>query len=320
MRILVVSSLDPGALALLRAEHDVVQVLNPGEEQLRSLLHDREVLILRSGVALGPEALMDAACLRLVLRAGSGFDNVDVEALAWRGIAFERVPGPGARSVAELAFGLMLALARNLLLADRSMRDGRWRKAEMTGYLLAGKTLGVVGLGTIGTRVALMGAAWGMHPIGCVECPNAAQADHLASLGIRLATLDKVLSSADFVTAHVPGNPRTAGLLDARALALLKPTAFLVNLSRGGVVDEVALREALRAGRLAGAGLDVHAVERDGHRSPLAEFDNVVLTPHIGASTADSQAEIGREVVRIVSALAAPSNGHTALAAVGREV
>ncbi|MGH8930953.1 MAG: NAD(P)-dependent oxidoreductase [Egibacteraceae bacterium] len=320
MRILVVSSLDPGALALLRAEHDVVEVRNPGEERLESLLEDREVLILRSGVVVGAKALRSAACLRLVLRAGSGFDNVDVEALARRGIAFERVPGPGARSVAELAFGLMLALARNLLPADRSMRDGRWRKAEMTGHLLAGKTLGVVGLGTIGTRAALMGAAWGMHPIGCVEYPTAAQANNLASLGIRLVTLDEVLSSADFVTVHVPGNPRTVGLLDAGALALLKPTAFLVNLSRGGVVDEVALRDALRAGRLAGAGLDVHSVEQDGHTSALAELDNVVLTPHIGASTADSQAQIGLEIVRIVSALAARSNGHTALAPAGREI
>ncbi|MGH8907534.1 MAG: NAD(P)-dependent oxidoreductase [Egibacteraceae bacterium] len=304
MRLLVVSKIDPAALGRLRAEHDVVVDHNPGQERLAALIGDRQALIFRSGVTIGPSVLDRAPHLRLLIRAGSGFDNVDSDDLARRGIAFERIPGPGAQSVAELTFAHLLALARNLLAADQSMRAGQWRKAELTGRTLAGGTLGVVGLGTIGTRVARMGQAWGMRPVGCVERLATARAAHFAMLGIHLAALDEVLQTADFVTVHVPLQASTAHLLDERALSRLKPTAFLVNASRGGVVDEAALYEALRRGQIAGAGLDVHLVERDGHTSPLAALPNVVLTPHIGASTADSQREIGLEIIRIVTALA----------------
>jgi phosphoglycerate dehydrogenase-like enzyme len=314
MKLLVVSRIDASALARLRAEHDVVVEFDAAPGRLRRLLADREVLILRSGVEVGPDVLDRAPRLRLVLRAGSGFDNIDLEDLARRGIAFEHVPAPGAQSVAELTFALMLALARNILAADRSMRAGSWRKSELVGHMLAGKTLGVVGLGTIGARVARMGHAWGMQPVGCVERPTAARAAQFARQGIRLTDLDDVLGSGDFVTVHVPLQASTAGLLNRQSLRLLKPSAFLVNASRGGVVDEAALHEALRAGHIAGAGLDVHLVEADGHTSPLAELDNVVLTPHIGGSTADAQREIGLEVVRIVTALAAHANGHAAMA------
>ncbi len=314
MKILVVSKLDPDALAQLQATHDVVVSINPDEDALVSLIADREAIVFRSGVEISRRALEAGTELRLLLRAGSGLDNIDLAYIEQRGMELRRVPGPGAQSVAEMTFALMLALARSLVAADASMRAGRWMKSELTGYMLAGKTLGVIGLGNIGSKVARMGAAWGMHVVGCVERPSPSRSAEFAAAGINLADCDEVIAAADFLTVHVPLKSTNVGLIGREALLRMKPGAFLVNIARGGVVDETALLDALRAGTIAGAALDVHAVERDGHRSPLADLQNVVLTPHLGASTVDSQREIGREVIRIISSFApaGASDGTTA--------
>jgi phosphoglycerate dehydrogenase-like enzyme len=304
VRILIASRIDPGAEATLRAGHDVTCAYGAPGPELRAALADREVLVFRSGVNVDAAALDAAPKLRLIVRAGSGLDNIDLPEVERRGIRFVRIPGPGARAVAELAFALMLALARNLLRADRLLRQGRFAKPEMTGWLLHGKTLGVVGAGNIGSRVGQMGAVWGMQVIGCTENGGARDADRLAALGIRKTTLDEVLRGSDFVSVHVPLQASTRNLIDAGAIARMKRGAFLVNLARGGVVDERALHEALVAGHLAGAGLDVHEREGDGCVSPLAGLDSVVLTPHIGASTHDSQREIGHEIVRSIEIFA----------------
>ena len=192
----------------------------------------------------------------------------------------------------------MLALARRLLEADPLLRRGRWAKGELPGYLLTGKVLGIIGAGCIGSRVGQLGGAWGMDVVGCVEPRGDAVATRLAHNGVRLTDCEAVLSQADFVSIHVPLNDSTRHLIDARALARMKRGAFLINMSRGGVVDEHALyRELTTEGRLGGAALDVHAEEGEGRISPLAELSNVVLTPHIGASTVDSQREIGHRIV-----------------------
>ena len=303
MKLLVVSKIDPDALAALQATHDVVVAINPDDDTLVSLIADREVLIFRSGVEITRRALEAGRELRLLLRAGSGLDNIDLAYIEQRGIDLQRVPGPGAQSVAELTFALMLALARNVVTADASMRAGRWMKSELVGHMLAGKTLGVIGLGNIGGKVAAMGSAWGMTAIGCVERPSTGRASTFADHGVELVDCDEVIARADFLTLHVPLKPTNVGLIGDAALRRMKPTAFLVNIARGGVVDEDALLRALREGRIAGAALDVHATERDGYRTPLADLPNVVLTPHLGASTVDSQREIGREIVRILSVL-----------------
>lgn len=303
MKILVVSTIDPDALSELRASHDVAVAINPDEETLVSLIPDREVLIFRSGVEITRRALEAGTELRLMLRAGSGLDNIDLAYIEQRGIELRRVPGPGAQSVAELTFALMLALARNLVVADGSMRAGRWLKSELTGHMLSGKTLGVIGLGNIGSKVAAMGTAWGMTAVGCVERPSPSRAEGFAERRIGLADCDEVVARADFLTVHVPLKPSNVGLVGETALRRMKRTAFLVNIARGGVVDEDALLRALRDGEIAGAALDVHSIERDGHRSPLADLPNVVLTPHLGASTVDSQREIGREIIRILASL-----------------
>ena len=302
MKILIASRIDPGALSRLQAGHDVRCAYGAPEAELCRAIADREALVFRSGVEITAAVLEAAPQLRLIVRGGSGLDNIDLASVERRRIRFERIPGPGAQAVAELAFALMLALARNVLPADRLMRQGRFAKAAMTGYLLHGKTLGVIGAGNIGSKVGQMGVAWGMRVLGCTANRVEREAQRLAALGIRRTTLDEVLRRSDFVSVHVPLQDSTRNLIGDDAIARMKRGAYLVNLARGGVVDEGALQRALASGQLAGAGLDVHEREGDGNVSPLAGFDNVVLTPHIGASTHDSQREIGDVIVRTIEA------------------
>jgi D-3-phosphoglycerate dehydrogenase / 2-oxoglutarate reductase len=302
MKILVTSKLHPQALAQLQHHHDVINELDPPQERLEALVADREILIFRSGVQITSRVLDAAPALRLMIRAGAGTDNVDPAEVRARDIAFFTVPEPGARAVAEMAFALMLALARNLLRADDLTRQGVWAKHELTGMGLGGRVLGVVGSGNIGSRVGQLGAAWGMRVLGCVETPSPQLGAALAAKGIHLTTLEEVLDEADYVSVHVPLKDSTRNLLDTGRLARMKDGAFLINLARGGVVDEQALRAELTSGRLGGAALDVHEPEGNGLVSPLADLPNVILTPHIGAGTIDAQHEIGARVLEIVAA------------------
>ena len=216
------------------------------------------------------------------------------------GLHLVRIPEPGAKAVAEMAFALMLALSRNLGQADRLTRRGDWAKHQLIGYLLWGKTLGIVGAGNIGSRVGELGAAWGMRVLGCIEYPSPLKGERLIEKGIRLANLKEVLSSSDYISLHVPLKPSTRYLIGEEALAMMKPEAVLVNLARGGVVDEAALLRALQRKQLRAAALDVHESEGPGKISPLAGLPNVLLTPHIGAGTFDSQREIGERIIQIV--------------------
>ena len=205
------------------------------------------------------------------------------------------VPGRSASAVAELAFGLALSVMRRIPLADRQMRAGQWKKAELEGDELSGKTLGLVGLGAIGSCVARIATGFSMDALAAVARPSDARRTELTSRGITMTDLPSLLTRADVVCVAVPLTDATRDLIAAPQLALMRPHAYLVNVSRGGVVDEHALLAALRAGRLAGAALDVHTRERVS--SPFARLDNVVLTPHIGAMSADAQLAIGRIVV-----------------------
>ena len=300
MRLLVASPIHSDALAALEQEHDVRLAVGAPEAELAAAAADREAIIFRSGVTIGAEAL-GAPALRLLVRAGSGLDNLDLDLVKRRGIELHRIPGPGAQAVAELTFGLMLGLARGIVHADRQLRAGHWIKSELVGYNLRGKRLGIVGLGSIGTRVAQLGLAWGMRPIGCVDHPTDERRAAFATMDIDLGDFDAVLGEGDFVTIHVPLGSATRNLIGAPELARMKAGAYLVNIARGGVVDEAALAEALAPrGHLRGAALDVHVAEGEGRVSPLADLANVILTPHIGAQTIDAQEEIGREIVAII--------------------
>lgn len=302
MRILVASKIDPVALATLQATHDVVVAVGAGRPELESAMADREALVFRSGLDIDRNLLDAAPALHTIVRAGSGLDNLDLDAVRARGIHLQRIPGPGARAVAELTFALFLGLARQVVEVDRLLRGGHWAKNEVVGWNLGGKTLGIIGMGSIGTTVARLGLGWDMQVIGCVDSPDSNRADAFAEQGIGLVSMAEVLERSDFVSIHVPLGPTTRGLIGAAQLAAMKPGSFLVNIARGGVVDEAALYAALTDGdRPAGAALDVHIAEGEGKVSPLATLPNVILTPHIGATTVDAQREIGVEIVRIIA-------------------
>ena len=303
MKILIASSLDPDAITALEQDHDVIRAFNADTEHLRAAAADREVIVFRSGVQLSEHVLDGAPSLQLLLRAGSGLDNVDVAAATRRSVEVVRVPGSSAQPVAEFTFALLLCLVRKVAMADRLLRQGHWPKAQLGGPLLTGKTLGIVGAGRIGSRVGELGAAWGMRVVGCVADSTPAAQAGLAARGIMVASFDTVVAEADFLCLHVPLDEVTRHMIDARVLSHMKRGSYLINVARGGVVDEAALYPELTEGdKLAGAALDVHEQEGEGTQSPFADLPNVVLTPHIGAMALDSQRLIGQRVVELVAA------------------
>lgn len=301
VKIILASPIAPETIEHLSARHDVVIGFD-GPDALASGITDREAVVVRSGVTLTSDLLGTAGDLRLIVRAGSGFDNIDLGHARDRGIRVARVPGPSAQAVAELTFGLILAVSRKIVHADRQLRQGRWPKHQLGGNLLHGKVLGVVGAGRIGGRVGELGAAWGMRAIGCIGEDDTHLIPGLEARGIAHRDFGTVVSESDIVTVHTPLNDATRGLIDAVVLGKMKPGAMLVNTSRGGVVDETALYDALVNGHLIGAALDVHEREGEGVIPRLAELPNVVMTPHIGGMALESQSIIGRRVVELVDA------------------
>lgn len=301
MKILIASSIDPEAIATLEEHHDVICAFNAPEDQLKSLIADRDVLVFRSGVKITRDVMMGGPLLKLLLRAGSGLDNIDLDYVRDRELPLQRIPGPSARAVAELTFAHMLALTRQVLVGDRLLREGHWAKYELEGFLLQGKVLGIVGAGNIGSTVGQMGAAWGMDVVGCVEFLDEDSKQRLISMNIRPAYLEEVVATADYLSIHVPLKDDTHYLINRDILMAMKRGSFLINMARGGVVDEQALLEALAEGHLRGAALDVHEAEGENLISPLAHLSNVVLTPHIGAMAKDTQREIGLRVVEIIA-------------------
>jgi phosphoglycerate dehydrogenase-like enzyme len=249
----------------------------------RPLDEDEMVELVRGcvGLIVGVDPVtprvLEAGPLRVVVKYGSGMDNIDVEAARALGVQVSSTPGTNARSVAELAIALLLTLARNVALHDRGVRAGSWRR--LTGVELAGKQLGIVGYGAIGREVARIARGLNMNVVA--HDPLVEEAD------VALVSLDELYAASDAVSLHLPLTEETRGLVGARELASMKPTAFLINAARGGLVDEAALAHALRSGRLAGAALDGFEVEPLGD-SPLRELDNVVFSPHAGASTHDA--------------------------------
>jgi D-3-phosphoglycerate dehydrogenase len=300
VNILVASSIHVGAIEHLRKSHSVTCKFGAPEDDLVTAIADAEVLVFRSGVQISRKVLEAASCLKLIVRAGSGMDNIDWVYAEKRGIPIVRIAEPGARAVAEMSFALMLAMSRELFRADRSMREAHWIKSAISGHLLVNKTLGIIGAGNIGKLVGKLGVAWGMNVIGCTENGGPEVSAELEAIGIRKTDFDSVLSTSDYLSIHVPLRDSTRMLISTDALTKIKRGAFLVNLARGGVVDELAVREALLDGRLKGAAFDVHLNEGEGKLSPLADLDNVILTPHIGANAIDAQIEIGRIVIKAV--------------------
>lgn len=303
MKVLLASHIDPGAAAVLAQRYDVTWVAKADPAGLAEAVIDREAVVMRSGVQLTADVMAPAEDLRLVVRAGSGLDNIDLDFARRHDVRVVRIPGMSAPPVAEFTFALLLALARKVALADRLLRDGLWPKSQLGGALLHGKTLGIIGAGNIGGLVGQMGAAWGMRVLGSVESPNESVAQSLLGRGISLVDNDHVLTESDFLCLHVPLNAATRHMIGRDQLRRMKPGSMLVNVARGGVVDEAALFEELTSGgTVVGAALDVHEAEGDRTISPFAALDNVVLTPHIGAMAVDTQRLIGDRVVELLCA------------------
>jgi len=242
------------------------------------------------------EALAAARRLKVVARAGVGLDNVDVKAATQAGVMVVNAPTSNIVSAAELAVALLLAAARRVPAADKSLKGGEWKRSKYTGVELYEKTVGIVGLGRIGILVAQRLAAFGMNVIAYDPYVQAGRA---AQMGVRLASLDELLRVSDFISVHLPKTPETLGLIGDEELHKVKPTVIVVNAARGGIVDEHALYTALKEGRVAGAGVDVFASEPCTD-SPLFEFENVVATPHLGASTDEAQEKAGIAVAKSV--------------------
>jgi D-3-phosphoglycerate dehydrogenase len=292
MKILVAEPLAAEGIELLERHHQVDVRLGCKPDELRSIIGDYDALVVRSQVKVDA-ALIDAAARLVVIgRAGVGVDNVDLEAATRAGITVVNAPTGNTIAAAEHTLALLFALARQIPAADASLRRGEWKRSQFTGVELRGKVLGIVGLGKIGLAVADRARGLEMTVIGADPYVTAEQA---ALHGVERLDLDELLARADVVTLHVPGGRATRGLIGAEQIARMKRGAFLLNVARGGVVDEAALAEALAAGHLGGAAIDVFEHEPPID-SPLLTAPNTVLTPHLGASTTEAQVAVATEV------------------------
>ncbi len=298
-RVLVTDPIAPDGVAYLR-QHAAVDV-RPGlsADDLRAIMPDYAALVVRSETKVTRPLIEAGTRLQVVGRAGVGVDNIDVEAATERGVVVVNAPAGNTIAVAEHTIGLLLALARSIPQAHASLRRGEWQRAKYMGTEVRAKTLGIIGLGRIGREVARRAQAFEMHVVAYDPYVGA---EHARRLGVEMLELPALLRTADFVSIHTPATTQTSGLLGAAELALLKPTAFVLNCARGGIIDETALYAALERRQIAGAALDVYAQEPPG-ASPLFQLDNVVATPHLAASTREAQVNVALEVAEQVVAV-----------------
>ncbi|HEV2177196.1 MAG TPA: phosphoglycerate dehydrogenase [Terriglobia bacterium] len=299
MKVLVADDISERAVQLLEAERSWTVVNVPKVKAVvADEIRDADALIVRSATPVTAELLERAGRLRVVGRAGVGVDNVDLNAATRRGIVVMNTPGGNATSVAEHALALLLALARRIPQADRSLKEGKWEKKQFLGTELRSKTLGLVGLGHIGMEVARLAQACQMDVLACDPYVPAMMA---GQHNIRLAALEELLPASDFISLHSTLTPETQHLINARTLGLMKPGVRLVNCARGELVDEAALLQALESGQVAGAALDVFETEPPREAAAqLATHPNVIATPHIAGSTEEAQETIGIRIAEQV--------------------
>lgn len=295
MKVLICDPVDEKAIARLReAGLEVTVKTGMGEAELaQELAKGYEAIVVRSATKVRKPAIDAAKGLRLIIRAGVGLDNIDADYAKQKGIEVLNTPKASTDSVAELTLAHMFALARSLVRATETMREGKWEKKAFHGIELQGKTLGVIGIGRIGQAVAKRALCLGMKVLAYDKYVKESPLP-----GVKMVSLEELLRESDFVTLHIPPDP-TGPVIGAREIAMMKDGAFLINCARGGVVDERALLEALNSGKLAGAGLDVFE-EEPPKNMELLRHPKVTLTPHIGAQTHEAQARIGDEIVEIL--------------------
>ena len=299
MKILIADKIAESGVQYLREQDgvEVVEAYGSSPEELKQLASDVDAIIVRSASSISREIIEAAPVLKAVGRAGVGVDNIDVEAATDRGVIVMNTPGGNTIATAELTFTHLLCSARPIPQANASMKAGNWDKKAFQGSELYHKTLGILGLGRIGSEVAHRAKAFGMTVLAYDPYLTSARAEQLE---VEKADLDTILEKADFITVHMPKTEATANMLNAAAFARMKDGVRIINCARGGLVDEDALAEAVASGKVAAAGLDVFVAEPLADESSLRQHDRIVMTPHLGASTTEAQENVGLEVAECV--------------------
>ncbi|GGR23018.1 MULTISPECIES: phosphoglycerate dehydrogenase [Agromyces] len=294
--VLIAEELSPATVDALGPDFDVRNVDGTDRAALLSALADADAILIRSATQVDAEAIAAAKKLKVVARAGVGLDNVDVKAATTAGVMVVNAPTSNIISAAELTIGHILSLARHIPAGHVSLSAGEWKRSAYTGTELYEKTVGIIGLGRIGALITARLQAFGMEVIAYDPYITAARAQQL---GVQTVSLDELLERSDFVTIHMPRTPETLGMIGTEQLQKMKKTAYVVNVARGGLIDEAALHDALVSGEIAGAALDVF-VQEPPKESPLLGLPNLIVTPHLGASTDDAQEKAGISVAKSV--------------------
>lgn len=296
--VLIAEELSPATLAVLGDGFEVKNCNGADRAELLANIASADAILVRSATKVDAEAIAAAPNLKIIARAGVGLDNVDIPAATAAGVLVVNAPTSNIVSAAELAVGLLMASARNIVPANLALKNGNWARSKFGGVELQDKTVGIIGMGKIGTLVAKRLAGFEMKFVAYDPYVKQAPAD---APEIKMVELDELLAVSDFITIHIPKTNETVGLIGEEALKKVKPSVHIINAARGGVLDETALFDALNEGRVAGAGLDVYSTEPCTD-SPLFGLAQVVATPHLGASTDEAQEKAGVAVAQSVVA------------------
>jgi D-3-phosphoglycerate dehydrogenase len=294
--VLIAEELSPATVEALGPDFDVRNVDGTDRAALLSELAAASAVLIRSATQMDAEAIAAAKNLKVIARAGVGLDNVDIKSATTAGVMVVNAPTSNIISAAELTVGHILSLARHIPAAHGALAQGQWKRSKYTGVELYEKTIGIIGLGRIGALITERMKAFGTNVVAYDPYITSARAQQL---GVTLLSLDELLAQSDFITIHMPKTPETTGMISTDQFALMKSTAFIVNVARGGLIDEDALYAALKSNRIAGAGLDVF-VSEPPKDSPLLALENVIVTPHLGASTDEAQEKAGVSVAKSV--------------------
>lgn len=294
--VLLAEELSPATVEALGPDFEIRQTDGSDRSQLLPALADVDAVLIRSATQMDEEAIKAAKKLKVIARAGVGLDNVDIKAATAAGVMVVNAPTSNVISAAELTVGHILGLARNIAQADASMKAGEWKRSKYSGVELFEKTIGIIGLGRIGGLVAERLKAFGTEIVAYDPFVTSARA---AALGAELVELDELIERSDFITIHMPRTPETLGMINAESFKRMKKSAFVINVARGGLIDEADLDAALRDGEIAGAAIDVY-VKEPAKNVLFVELPNVVTTPHLGASTSEAQEKAGISVAKSV--------------------
>jgi D-3-phosphoglycerate dehydrogenase len=298
MKVLVADPIAQEGIEALRAHAEVDVRLGMSPDELIAIISEYDALVVRSDTQVSKEVIEAGENLQVIARAGVGVDNIDVEAATRKGIVVVNAPSGNIISAAEHTIALMLAMARHIPQANAVLRSGQWRRHDFIGVEVRGKTLGIIGLGNVGTEV--MRRAKGLE-MRIVAHDPFVSLEYAGTLGVELVSLDELLRQSDFITLHTPLSELTKGLIGAKELAKVKPTVCLINCARGGIIDEQALFEAVEKGKVAAAAIDVFA-EEPVTESVLFQSDRIIVTPHLAASTAEAQTTVALDVAEQIGA------------------